>query len=487
VDYLGDSVTEAFVIQRLTRRLAALLPALLFRAALVEGQTLVLRGATLIDGTDRTPRSAATVVVKNGWIVAVGRAEEVRAPVGARTVDLGGRYLVPGFVEMHGHLAIGVWEPDPIGGKPALRYAYDEVATRELTRSQLAFGITTVRNPAAPTVEGVTLRNRVRRGEQVGPRIITAGAPLDRLMVSNGVETVTTETEVRAAVAKEAALGVDFIKLYHTLDSAQIRAGVDEAHKHGLRAVAHLWLTSWTDAATAGLDGITHIIVNNAGLLPEANRAEYQRGIRGGQFMFDWFKYADFDGPEIRGMIAALVAHRITIDPTLVAFEATAWATDSTHYPPESNRYVPPTYLAKMKDGGAALRGWPAEDYLSAQRQFRRMQELARRLHESGVPLTVGTDGANPWLFHHELELLVGAGIPPAAVIQMATRNGAVALGLISEIGTVEVGKRADLVVLDADPIADIRNTRRIAWVIQDGRLAKPEVYLPDRLKRRNR
>ena len=197
--------------------------------------------------------------------------------------------------------------------------------------------------------------------------------------------------------------------------------------------------------------------------------------------MFDWFKQADFDGPEIREMLDALVTHHVTIDPTLIAFEMTAWWNDSTFYPKASERFMPPTFAAKWPAMNN-LRGWSAAEYASAREAFPRMQELALRLHKAGVSLTAGTDAVNPWMYHRELELLSVAGIPNADVIRIATRNGAHGLGRLSEFGTVEPGKRADLVVLDADPIADIRNTRRISGVMQDGKLARPEAYLPERL-----
>lgn len=453
---------------------------------LAQAKALVLKGATLIDGTDAPPRSGAVVIVQNGWITAVG-GPELRLPANSRVLDLTGRYLLPGFIEMHGHLAIAAWTIDTTGGKMTLRFPYDEAATRELTRMQLAFGITTVRNPAGPTAESVSLRDRVRRGELPGPRIITAGAPLDRPSGNSALDPVTSEAEVRAAVRRQVAAGVDFIKLYQLLDSAQIAVAVDEAHRLGVPAVAHLWRTSWTDAVRSGLDGITHIIVNNPKLLPEGKRDAFQKSIRGGQFMFDWFKHADFDGPEIREMMATLAAHRTTIDPTLVAFEVSAWSDDSTFYPAESERYAPPAILAQQKATSRQLGRWPADDYASAKVQFARMLELTRRLHQAGVVLTVGTDAANPWFFHHEMELLVKAGIPSAEVLRMATRNGAVALRRTSEFGTVAVGRRADLVVLDADPIADIRNTRQIGWVIQGGRLTRPVEHLPARLRGRIR
>ena len=468
---------------------AVLLPAVIVSTAMVatgapvQPPVVVFRGATLIDGTDASPRANATVVVENGWITAVGTGSEVKTPPGSRVIDATGKYLLPGFIEMHGHLAIAAWEIDSSGPQRVLRYPYDEVATQELTRSQLAFGITTVRNPAAPTKEGVYLRDRVRRGELVGPRIITSGAPLDRAPGNAAVDRATTEAEVRAAVQRQAAAGVDFIKLYSTLDSGLTAAGIDEAHRLGLPAVAHLWLTSWTDAANAGIDGITHIIVSNPKLLPEARRAEYQKSIRGGQFMYDWFKHADFDGPEIKEMIAAVVRNRLTIDPTLVAFEWTVWQEDSAFYPRESRQYSPPSFAAKM-EAFMRLGRWSEADLACARAQIPRMQELARRLWQAGVPLTVGTDAANPWFYHRELELLSGAGIPNAEVLKMATRNAAISLRRTSEVGTVEVGKRGDLVVLDADPIADIKNTRRIALVVQDGRVGQPADYLPRRLRR---
>ena len=463
------------------RRATTLLLAVALAGPLA-AQSIVLRGATLIDGTDRAPRTDATVVVKNGWIVAVGDRSEVPVPRGARVVDLAGKWLLPGFIEMHGHLAIGAWELDTTGGKPRLNYAYDEVATRELTTSQLAFGITTVRNPAGPTPESVRLRNRIRLGEQVGPRLITSGAPIDGRSANGATDQATTPEEAREAVRRQAAAGVDFVKLYAGLDSSLIRAAVDEAHKLGLRAVAHLWQTSWTDAANTGLDAITHIIVSSPKLLPADKREEYRK-IRSGFFMYEWFRLADFDGPEIREMIDTVVAKRISVDPTIVAFEETAWFDVPDHYPKEAGQYVPPTYAAKAAKIGA-LRGWPPEEYKAAKALISRMQELALRLHKAGVPLTAGTDIPNPWTYHRELEILSEAGIPNADVIRIATRNGARALGLGSEIGTIEVGKRADMVVLDADPIASIGNTRRIGWVMQGGRLARPADYLPARLKR---
>ncbi|HTG50461.1 MAG TPA: amidohydrolase family protein, partial [Gemmatimonadales bacterium] len=164
--------------------------------------------------------------------------------------------------------------------------------------------------------------------------------------------------------------------------------------------------------------------------------------------------------------------------------EGTAWFDQQDFYGKEADTFVPPTFLAKWNMMNS-LRGWSADDYKRARSSFPKMQELAKRLFQAGVPLTVGVDHANPWMFHRELELLSGAGIPNADVIRMATRNAAISLGLTSEIGTVTAGRRADMVVLSGDPIADIRNSRKIAMVVFGGVVKPAAAYLPARLTRK--
>ena len=461
--------------------LGAAISALGALLAFAQDRPVAFRGATLIDGTDRPPVPNATVVIHRGWILAAGPPDSVTIPAGARVVKLAGRFLLPGMIDMHAHLAIAGWVIDSSGGRRTMRFPYDETAAREVSRNQLAYGITTVRNPAGPTEESVSLRNRIRTGELEGPRIFTAGWPLDRVALGDGGVAVATEEQVRAEVRRQAAAGVDYIKLYAGLEAPLVRAGIDEAHRLGIKAIAHLWRTSWTDAALADIDGIVHISPGAADLLPEARRAEYTRGIRGTQFMFDWFKYVDFDGPDIAAMMTAIVKHRVAIDPTVVAFEAIAHANDSS-YLPEAGRLEPPSLANTMSGIKLLTLGWTPADFRSAQDQLPRMLELVRRLHRAGVLLTIGTDAANPWYYGRELELFVAAGIPPADVLRMATRNGAMSLGVISELGTVERGKRADLVILSADPLADIGNTRRVESVVVGGALRPAAEYLPRRL-----
>lgn len=463
-----------------TRTTLAFLTSLACAAPAFAQQPIVLRGATVIDGTDGAPIPNAIVVLRGDRIEQVGPAAMVRVPAGAREVNLTGHWILPGFMDLHAHTVLGAWVVDSSGGKRELTMEYDDPASVEIMRTALAFGVTTVRNPSALTKAAISLRDRLRLGEIQGARLITAGAILETAQAGDMVMKVTTEAEVRAEVAKQALAGVDLVKLYARLTPDLIRAGIDEAHKWGIQATGHLWQTSWTDAANAGIDAIEHITPGNAALLPAATREEFLK-IKGTQFMYRWFDLVDVDGPEIREMIDALVKHRVTVDPTLLAFEAIAWSDDSTRFPTDIAWLLPPS-LSKGTSGGNLLSmGWKPEDYRMAKASWPRILAFTKRLHDAGVRLVVGTDAPIAWFFHRELELLVSAGISPADVIRLATRNASWAINRPTELGTVTRGKIADLVVLSADPLSDIRNTRKIEWVVQSGVMHKPADFLPKR------
>lgn len=446
---------------------------------------LVLKGATVIDGTGREPMPNATVVVRNGRIESVS-AGPLPVPKGARVLDLTGRYLLPGFIDMHAHLAMGPITMASKDGQPMLRMDYDSTGSAEMAATALAFGVTTVRNPGGPTAEAVALRDAIRLGRLRGPRIFTAGSILDAAAAPGLGVAVPTEAAVRAEVDRQADAGVDYIKLYAGLNAPLLRAGIDEAHRRGLKAIGHLFATTWTDAANAGIDGIVHITPGNPTLLPAAKRAEFAKSFRGTQFMLSWFNYVDVDGAEIRDLLTALTTHHVNLDPTLVIFEAMARGDDPAVTESPDLRYAPPSLVRGWRTFTLTT-GWSAADFREARASWPQVLRFTKTLFDAGVLLTVGTDLSNPWVppgtsFHRELELLVSAGIAPKDVLGMATRNGAQALGILSDVGTIQAGKRADLVVLSADPLADIRNTRRIEWVVQDGRPARPADLLPARL-----
>ncbi len=468
-------------------RAAILALALTIAASQAAAQSIVaIRGATVIDGTGAAPQADRTVIIRNDRIAAVGEARATPIPRGARVIEGKGLYIVPGFIDTHAHYSVGPVSIDRSKTPATLHMTYDHAASIASLRTLLGFGITTIRNPAGPTLQSLALRDSVRLGFMRGPRIFTAGEVLDFTTAEGLVTTVGSAEDVRAEVARQAAMGVDYVKLYALLRPELIRAGIDEAHKHGVRAIGHLYLTSWTQAANAGMDGFVHITPGTAQLLPASQREAFMKRFRGTQFMLEWFNFLDLASPEISEMTSAMLAHHVSVDPTLVIFEAMAWG-DSTRITAGPDlRYAPASMLDGWRKNFTLTTGWTPDDYDEARRAWPKALAFTKHLYDAGILLTAGTDMGNPWTvpgvsFHRELELLVQAGISPLAVLSIATRNGAQSLGILSDVGTVTVGKRADLVALEADPSRDIRNTRRIAWVMHNGQLLRPRDLLPAR------
>jgi imidazolonepropionase-like amidohydrolase len=431
---------------------------------------IVIEGVTLIDGTGAPPRPDAALAIAGDRILAVGATGELRYP-GADVREWPGRYVIPGLFDTHTHVTFLRYpdQKDP---------GYDRATSERMLRTLLAMGITTVRSLGGPTREAVALREDVRAGRIAGPRLFVAGAILNRALVP-------VESDARAEVRRQAEAGVDFIKVYADLPAPLVRAAIEEAHLHGLRVVGHLQATTWQEAADAGIDFITHGAPWSAQTLPPARRAAYTQAIkaRGGmRARVDWLESLDLDGREVREMIAALVRHHVDVDPTLVAYE-TKFRADSDKYANNPLLWLAPPAMRATWRLGSSTDGWGAADFASARAAWPKVVGLVKRYHEQGVRLLTGSDTPNPWVvpgisLHQELELLASAGIKPLEVLTLATRNGAQALGIADETGTLEPGKRADMVVLSANPLADIANTRRIEQVLLGGRVLERETLL---------
>ena len=436
-----------------------------------------LRGVTVIDGTGAAPIRNATVIVTGDRISAVGPRASVRIPAGARVLDLSGKTLVPGFIDMHAHVAFGPVFGPLKAGDPPLRTEFDSLASVLMLRRLLEWGVTTVRNPGGHTREAVLFRDLVRNGTLPGPRTFTAGAVIDMISVPGGlIDAVKTEEDMRAVVRRQAAAGVDYIKLYQGLSPALVRAGVDEAHKQGKKALSHMAATSWTDGARAGLDGIVHIVPGSPLMLPPSRRAAYMKGFTGTQFLYRWFEQVDFQAAELDTTITELVKHNTVLDPDLVTFEAIFRGNQPAITSSPDLATTPASLLRNWREDFQLSTGWSTKDFAEANAAWPTVLRFTKLLYDRGVNLTIGTDTPNPWTapgtsFHREMELFAQAGIPPLQILRLGTQAGAKALGIDAEVGTIQQGKIADLVLLDADPLASISNTRRIAWVMQSGKL----------------
>lgn len=407
-------------------------------------ETLILYGATLIDVTSTNPKTDSVILINGDKILAVMNQSAFRDYIsdydnGSQTIErvlllnLTGKYIIPGLFDMHAHVA-GV-----------LKNSYDHVTSENTLAMLLDHGITTIRSPGGPTNESVSLKEDIFKGTIKGPEIFTAGRLLNspELPVPFVEKQVISEEEIREEVRHQAAIGVDYIKLYVGLKPDLVKAAIDEAHSQRIKVIGHLYHTSWTDAANLGIDFLTHGVPVSPFLLSK-DKQQIFKLTGGGPFDHSlWLDLVDLNSTEIRNMMDSLVENQIPIDPTLSIYE--------------------PIFKQNSTD--------PQNE-----QRWTKVLQLTKMMHESGVKILSGSDLPNFGLvpgesLHHELELLVEAGISPRDVIKIATRNGAEALNLINQTGTIEPGKQADILILSANPAEDIENTNRIDSVISNGKI----------------
>lgn len=424
-------------------------------------QPLALTNVTVIDVRDGTRHRNRTVVIDGTRIAAVGPSGDVAIPNGALVVDARGRYLIPGLWDMHVHSA-GAAERDlPV---------------------YLALGITGVRNmhtSADTALELVAaIKRRIADGTLRGPRFIANGAIVDGPMpIHPGSIALGTPAAARAAVDSLAAAGADFIKVYDRLPRDVYLAIGEQAKLRGIPFVGHLpSAVRVAEAAIAGQRGIEH-----------AGALSFECSPRGDSIRADLLAHPVSSYEEWVRTKGAL-ARTWTVERCASAIEALR--RNGTWFTPTLAVYWGAVHADSVLANARALavvpvdvrRRWEADARESP--EWRRDADAAileagtntvRALHRAGVPLLAGTDTGNPLLIpgyslHKELELLVSAGLTRLEALQTATINPARFLEATDSLGAVERGKLADLVLLDGDPLADIRNTRRIRAVVANGR-----------------
>lgn len=412
---------------RRTIRPAAIAAALSISFALVSAQRaavpppVALRDVTVIDTTGDPPRSHMTVLITGSRITGIGPARTLALPAATRVVDGRGKYLIPGLWDMHVHLT-----HNRDGMIPLF----------------IANGVTGIRDMGGnlELIDGI--RAKIAEGVLVGPRLIRAGpfveGPGHEWHPVSSRMSVTTEAEARQAVATLKARGVDFIKVHVGLSVEMLRVVADEAKKQGLPMVGHATVTP-AQASDAGQIGIEHhVLSGNA----EADRA----------------------------LIAKFLANGTWISPTLTEVINAQNPIDDPRL-----RYIPRSIRA-MWD-----KNWPVKartpEEVAAVRKERAAKALdeTRQLARAGVPLLAGTDSGFRDLFpgfslHDELAFMVQAGLTPLEALQTATINPAKFLGTLDSEGTIAQGERADLVLLEGNPLEDVNRTRKIAGVVVAGR-----------------
>ncbi len=416
--------------------------------------TFVIDGADIWDGSGRPTIRDGRVVVSDGRIQAIGPPASTSIPQGATVISGEGKTLIPGLINAHGHVGM-------TRGLKAGPENYTEENIVEQLRLYARYGVSTVMSLGSDFDAIFKVRGPAKPQESPRAAVFTAGrgftgkAGYPVVMPGNaGVQReVDSVEEVRAQVAELARQKVDMVKIwvddhwghYKKIRPELYRAIISEAHKHGLRVMAHIfYLEDAKDLVAAGLDGMAHSVRDQ-----------------------------EIDDALIR----SLKEKNTFAVPTLVREESTfIYATPPAFLDePFFSRWIAPEIVSKLKDPAYGARVKSDPDFSKYPGQLKMGQKNLKKLWDAGIPVAFGTDTGPPARFqgffeHRELELMVEAGLTPAQALQAATSNAAAALHISGNFGTLANGKRADMILLDADPLADIKNTRKINKVWIGGR-----------------
>lgn len=419
--------------------------------------------------------SEQTVIVRAGRIAAVGLASKIKIPAGAARIDGRGKYLLPGLMDMHTHLFSDEDLPD--------RLAADELMI------MLANGVTTTRLMIG-TPEHLALRAKIAKGELLAPTLYVASPEFTGRAAGNGVfngRTVTTPDAARQAVRECKAAGYDFIKLTTQITPAVYEAVIAAAKESGIRVVGHVDTPVGLPRALAARQQIEHLDSYIEAVLRDDAPSKVSVSDVGVYRKKNWESLDYVDDAKVAAFAKATAEAGIFTCPTLTFFRLSfgeQQSEDEIRQRPDYRFFSP-----KLRESrhNVYRRYWA--NAASPERRARYLQirnQLVKGIHEHGGKILAGSDTPEFFLLygftlHRELQHLVAAGLSPYAALAAATRNPAEFLQALDTIGTVEVGKRADLVLLEANPLSDIRNTEKRAGVMSRGRWL-PESELKLRL-----
>src|SRR5262245_37489027 len=381
-----------------------------------------ITGVRLIDGTAAAPKAEMTVLVQNGRIQAVGPSKTTTVPKDAATVDGSGLTVVPGLMDSHFHL-------DSDGTLPAL---------------YLTHGVTSLRDPGA----WIEAYDGVRKSKDMQPRLFLAGPHIDGTQPAYPADSTVVRdlTETRLAVERNLNDGASVIKAYFRLPLAFIQEVTQVAHARGVPVTAHLEIVDAGDAIRAGIDGVEHVTSLGVALLPAREGEAYRQAVLAdnaarGEGRYRVWSQLDLNSERASRLLKLMASRKVTLSPTLAVFER------------------------RQGDKGAT------DMHVQA---FRQMLALTGQAYRAGAHVVVGSHSSVPHAergraYQREMELLVEAGLTPLQAIQAGTLENAKFFRVENRLGSIEVGKQADLVLVEGDPSQDISRMRNVKKVMIDG------------------
>lgn len=388
---------------------------------------LVIRHARLFDGVRDTPQNDVTIEVKNGRIAAIhSGSAPIASASSTQIVDAAGKFVMAGLMDNHYHYWYSFQGP-----------------------GLLSHGVTTIRDPGVDIANGMSLKEASALDLTPGPTIYSCGPLVDGIGGYHPMVDVEISSPEAAAplVHSLHEQGTDCVKAYFMLEPPVLAAVVKAAHQEGIPVTGHIGVhTSWQQAMDDGIDGFNHIRIWHD-LLPMSRQPQGEQGSLDGEvheiarMQADW---SDIDpaGPQAGKIITEMRNHKIGFDPT----------------------------LSIQQFGDRNRSDLSLGEFSVGQATYDKMGRFVRRAHDQGVTLLAGTDDGS---LNDELEAYASFGIPNADILRAATINGARWLHKQDDFGTIEVGKRADLIIVDGDPLKDVKDLRKITRVIQRGRIVR--------------
>jgi imidazolonepropionase-like amidohydrolase len=392
---------------------------------------IAIKGGSVIDVVNEKTIADAVVLIEDGMIKKVGKSSEVSIPAGAKVIDAKGKVLLPGLWDMHAHFEQAEWGP-----------AY------------LAAGVTTVRDCGNEFNFINSIKDAIDQGKGVGPEILKAGIIDGKGPYALGIIQADTKEEAIKAVDRYKENGFVQIKIYSSVKPATVKYICDEAHRLGLTVTGHI-----------------------------PNGMTLQQGVDSGMNMVNHVQYVytimkrnpdrsiDFNDPKSIAAIDFIKQHNVVIDPTVGVFEMSFRSVKDDITKMEPAFYTLPLPLqALLKNTGQDSTG--AKKFKPL---YESMVMIVKKLHDAGVTIVAGTDQGFPgFSVARELELYVQAGLTPADAIQTATITPAKVMNLDKSSGSIEAGKQADIIIVDGDPLKNIRDIRNVTTVIKGGHIYDP-------------
>jgi imidazolonepropionase-like amidohydrolase len=463
-------------LKRAILTLALTVFALLRACSTLHEPALAISNATIIDMTGAPPRADQTIIITKERIAAIGASNTVAIPRGAQILDARGKFLIPGLVDMHIHLT-AAGEPDG--------------SRKFMLPLLLANGITTVRDMGGYLESIRPLQKEIAEGKRLGPRIFTPGPYLDGSPPSFQPSLVVTNpVEASDDVHQLVSLGVDFIKVQSILSREAYFAIAQASHREHIAFVGHVpdrvTAAEAADAGQHSIEHLTNVLRGCSGDEPKLMREQrytplqQETAEQSHRRIVQWQRelLATYSQEKAAALIARFKAKGVWQAPTLILLKNDAFPSlEDSVLCDDRTKYIPgPSLTIWKKTPAQQMRALSPQDSELHAQLLRKSMDIVTQMQKAGVKILAGTDSPAPYVFpgsglHDELQLLVQAGLTPREALQSSTKRPAEFLHIAKDSGTVEKGKLADLVLLDANPLDEIANTRKIHAVFLRGKL----------------